>query len=247
MAKQQELKRVLFIPDQHFPYNDKRYWKVLMQVCSQFKFETIVIQGDFVDCYTVSSHSKDPTRKLNLLEELEPAKKALRQLEGFGAKQLIYLEGNHEDRLKRFIVDKAPELYGCVTIQSLLELEKWKFVPYKEFTTLGQLFMAHDVDHAGKLAMQQTLDAVQDNIVFGHTHRLGVIYQGNAMGVAHVAINTGWGGDSNEIDYRKKIKVNKEWMLGFGIGYLDPQGVVHCQAIPVINYKVVIEGQLIKG
>jgi len=247
MTSKKELKRVLFIPDQHFPYNDKRYWKLLLKVCNSLKFEVIVIQGDFLDCYTISSHSKDPTRKRLLLEEIQPAKKALRELEAFGSKRLIFLEGNHEDRLKRYIIDRAPELYGCITLDKLLELDKWEFVPYKQFKTLGQLFMAHDVDYAGRAAMFQTLDSVQDNIVFGHTHRLGVIYQGSAIGVAHVAMNTGWGGDSESIDYRKRLKVNKEWMLGFGIGYLDPQGVVHCQPIPVINYKVVVEGQLFKG
>ena len=249
MPKNKELDRILFIPDQHFPYNDKRYWRLLIKVAQCIKFDTIVILGDFIDCYTVSSHSKDPRRMLSLKQEIQTAKVAIKQLEALGAKRYIYTEGNHEDRLWRYIKDKAPELVGGVTVEELLGLKQgpWEFIPYRQSAKVGKIHVIHDIGRAGVNAMRGTLLEMQDNTVFGHTHRLGVIYDGTVTGVTRVCLNAGWGGDVETIDYQHRLKAVKDSMLGFGIGYMESNGVVHCQAVPVIKYKVVVEGQLIKG
>ena len=59
---------------------------------------------------------------------------------------------------------------------------------------------------------------VQDNIVIGHTHRMGIHYERTVLGVPHVAANFGWLGDPKQIDYLSRAKAMREWMHGFGIG-----------------------------
>ena len=237
------LKKILFIPDQHFPYNDKKYWNLLMKVAKEVKFNIIAIMGDFLDCYSVSDYSKDPQRKSRLKDEVKSAKVALRELEALKAERYLYIEGNHEDRVWRLIKSKAPEFDGLVSIERLLDLDKWEYTPYMNHTTIGKLNLTHDVGHAGKYAAFQTLDAFQDNVGFGHTHRLAVVYQGNVKGVPHVCANFGWGGDVSKIDYMHQAKAKKDWMLGFGVGYLEPNGIVHLQVVPVVKYKCVVDGK----
>jgi hypothetical protein len=158
------------------------------------------------------------------------------------------VSGNHEDRLERYLRDKAPELFNFISIPKILELKEkgFKYTPYKETFRIGKLNVTHDCGKAGRVAHLQSLDTFQHNIVIGHTHRLGYAVEGNAQGERHVSAMFGWLGDVQEIDYMHKVSAIKSWSLGFGIGYLNPKtGVVYLIPVPIINGTCLIEGQLI--
>ena len=130
--------------------------------------------GDFVDCLTVSQHSKDPKRKLRLIDELDGASELLDDLAELGS-ECQYIEGNHGYRLSRFIQDKCPELDGLVkTIPEYLELEErnWGFTPYMDYFKVGKLYMTHDVGYHGKTAIRRSQDDFGANLCIGHVHRL---------------------------------------------------------------------------
>lgn len=164
------MKRVLLIPDCHIPYHDKKAWALLLKAARAFKPDIIVTLGDFVDFYAVSSHSKNPDRVRDLKWEVDEALTCLDELDSLGAHEKIYISGNHEDRLERFLQDKAPELFSIVKIPKILELDErgWRYVPYKDDIKLGKLYMTHDTGKAGKYAHYQALDAYQGNVVIGH-------------------------------------------------------------------------------
>lgn len=63
----------------------------------------------------------------------------------------------------------------------------------------------------------------------------------------HVGASFGWLGDYRRIDYRHRMRARRDWVLGFGIGYLRPSGVIHLMPIPIINYSCVVEGQLFQA
>ena len=239
--------RILFVPDCHIPYHDKKAWKLLLKVCQAFKPDTIAVIGDFADCYIVSDHQKDPSRESLWVEEKKQVIQCKEQLEHTGAKRLILTAGNHEDRYDRYLKNKAPALFEHDKIKKELEFDRggWEYVPYKDYTTIGKMNVTHDVGHSGKYAAFQTLDAFQDNVVFGHTHRLCAVYSGNVKGHPHVCLNIGWLGDVSKIDYMHQAKAKKDWQLGFGIGYKEPGGIVHAFPIPIIFYKCIIDGKLI--
>lgn len=242
------LKRVLFVPDTHRPYHDKRAWALMLKAARLYRPDIIAPLGDFVDCASVSSHSKDLSRIKRFKAEIADAREGLDELEALGAKEYIYIEGNHEDRLPRYLQDRAPELTDVLDIRSLLGLgKKWKYVRYKDHTKVGLLHITHDTGKAGGTAHVQALNDFQDNVVIGHTHRMGVTYSGNAKGKPHVGAMFGWLGDVKQVDYMHRVKANRDWMLGFGIGYLEPSGVIHLQAVPIIDYRCVIEGELVRG
>src|SRR5271165_212161 len=140
MAKN-KLEKILLIPDCHFPYEDKDAFALMLKVGKIFKPEHVIILGDFADCYTVSSHSKDPNRSLKLKEEIEATKEALDQVKALGAKNNIFVAGNHEDRLERYLRDKAPELFNFISIPKILELKEkgFKYIPYKQAYKLGKM------------------------------------------------------------------------------------------------------------
>lgn len=247
MKKETKLEKILFIPDCHVPYHDKEAFALMLKVGKHFKPDHTIILGDFADFYGVSSHSKDPTRSLKLKEEMEETKKALDQVAALKAKNNVFVSGNHEDRLERYLRDRAPELFNFISIPKIMELEEkgFTYVPYKRAYKIGKLNVTHDTGVAGRYAHYKALDTFQHNIIIGHTHRIGYAVEGDAQGQRHITAHFGWLGDVEEIDYMNQVKAKKEWSLGFGVGYLNPKnGIVYIVPVPIVNYTCLLEGKL---
>lgn len=245
-----KLEPILLVPDCHIPYHDKRAFALMLKVAKDLKPKHIFTIGDFLDFYTVSSHSKSPNRALNLVAELDAGHKALDELDALGAKHKVFLGGNHCDRLTRYLQDKAPELFGIVSIPELLKLKqrKWQYVPYKSHTKLGKVHLTHDVGVAGRNSVFKALDTYQHSIITGHSHRLAYIVEGNAVGEFKLSAQFGWLGDANSVDYMQHAKVLKDWALGFGVGYLNPKtGYVYMMPVPIVRYSCVVNGRLYHG
>ena len=242
------LKRILFIPDAHTPYHDKRALEGLIidKIIPYFQWDTICILGDWWDNYSISTHLKTPTRERSWMRESETGKRLLRQIATVKARRRILIKGNHEQWLEKILSDKVPSLYEEF-IHKTRHPEGWEVVPYMDSTTLGKLHITHDLGYSGINSTQQALSACGDNLIQGHNHNLTYIVRGNAKGDSHVGASFGWLGDYRKIDYRHRMKARRDWVLGFGVGYLRPNGIVHVQPIPIIKYACVVEGRLFKG
>lgn len=254
MASAKELQPVLIVSDAHRPYHDERAWQLMLRVGKAIKPHHLVVIGDLADFYTVSSHSKDPNRALKLDEELKGVKKGLDELDALKATEKKFIAGNHEDRLTRYLQDKAPELFSMVNIPKLLELEErgWDYTPYKDDTKVGRVNFTHDVAAAGRNAVFKALDTYQHSVVTGHTHRMQYIVEGNATGEYKLSAMFGWLGDRTKIDYMHRALVYKNWALGFGVGYVHPKtGIAYLVPVPIIEtqgvYSCVVNGVYYEG
>ena len=115
MAKN-KLEKILLWPDTHIPYHDKKAVDLILKVAKKWKPDTIVLGGDFIDNYSVSSHDRDPNRSLKLDIEVEETIKYLKIIKELKAKKNIFIAGNHEWRLERYLMSVAPELNNIVSI-----------------------------------------------------------------------------------------------------------------------------------
>lgn len=243
----EKLERMLFIPDCHVPYHDVLAFELMMKVAKDFKPDHVVILGDFIDMYSVSSHDKNPKRVSQMNDEVVKANEELWRIKGLGAKNNVFIAGNHEDRLNRYLIQKAPSLYDSISIPSVLGLDKvgFEYVPYRSHYQLGKIYITHDTGKAGVYSHKQALDAFHRSIVIGHTHRFGMIIQGDANGDKHVGAMFGWLGDVKQVDYMHNINAIKDWTLGFGLGYMNPKnGYVYLQPVPIVRYSCVVDGKL---
>lgn len=241
-----DIERVLFVPDSHSPYEDKRAWRLMLEAAQGFKPHTIVHIGDFADFYKISSHSKDPSRTLRFKQEIAATRERRAELDALGAKRRVFCEGNHCDRLRRYLAEKAPELFEFVSTDELLELTKngWEFYPYREVAKVGKLNITHDVGGGGKYSTARALDVFQHSVVIGHHHAMQYHVAGDATGGYQVGAQFGWLGDIKAVDYMSKVKVQRTWSLGFGVGYHHvPSGIVHLVPCPIVKYSVVVEGR----
>lgn len=244
------LSTTLIVPDVHAPYHDQDAWDLMLEAGKFLSPDAIVVMGDLLDCYTVSRHSKDPSRAGMLDSEVQAARGLLDQLDSLGAKERVFIEGNHEYRLVRYIEDKAPELYGLVSVPQLLRLEErgWEWIAYRDHKKRGTVHYTHDTGHAGRYAVYRSLDVYQHSVATVHTHRMALVVEGNAVGEPKVSAQFGWLGDVNRVDYMHRAKAKKDWSLGFGIGYTDNQtGHTWLTPVPIVEYRCVIEGKLLKA
>jgi predicted phosphodiesterase len=241
-----DVERLFFIPDLHCPYNDKRATELMFDAMESFKPDTVVIMGDWVDFLAVSHWPKDPRNVKSLKEEV---KKAGEYLDRITAKNKMYVAGNHEDRLQRFLTDKAPQLLDFEDVPRLLKLEErgWSYTPYKESTKIGKLHITHDVGSAGRYNVYKALDTFQASVVTAHTHRFAYVVEGSATGKGQVSTQFGWLGDVNQVPYMHRINAKRNWALGFGYGYHQlSNGLVYLVPAPIVNYTVAVEGKVFR-
>lgn len=244
------MKRLFLIPDSHHPYVDKAAWQVMLKAARQFKPHVVVVLGDFADCYSISAHDKNPTRGETFEDEVTAVNKALDEVElSTPIAKRYFVAGNHEHRLERFLQTNAPPLFSMLTIPKLLKLKDrgWHYTPYQRALKLGKLHITHDEGTAGSTAHERARASFEGNVVIGHTHRMALSYRGNAKGRSHVGAMFGWLGDIDQIDYLHRVRA-QQWQLGFGVGYMQANGTVHLQGVPIIDGSCVVPaaGRLIR-
>ena len=239
------LKRVLLVPGVHAPYHDLVAWRVLIKAAKKLKPHVIVVLGDFFDCYAVSAHDRDPSRAACLETEIADARKMLSSLGSLASERRIFCAGNHENRLERYLTKQAPALHGMLKIPEVFRLDGWEYIPYRQSAMVGKLMVTHDVGHAGVNAARQTLGATGCNVAIGHTHHLSVVYGGTTEGERRVSATLGWLGDPKHADYIHQAK-RAAWQHGFGVVSVERDGTAHLRAVPIVNGRSVLNGELVR-
>lgn len=237
------LKRVLHVSDCHHPFVDKAAWKLLLDVGRSLKPHIIVIHGDFFDFYSVSRHLLDPQMDFKTWkDEMNEARGGLDELLSVVPhKEVIYLFGNHENRLNKFVMEKAPKLSGLFKPEEVMGLPKHiKVVPYGQNGkyNIGNLVCVHG-SRAGENPAASMVKKFRSSVIFGHTHKIQEYHINNAHGEDFVALNIGWLGDQRKAaDYIQDIS---DWTLGFGITYHKSNGTFFHQLIQIYKDKGVHE------
>lgn len=249
VAASADLEKILIIPDTHVPFEDGAAFAVMMAAARKVRPDTIVFLGDFADFVSVSFHPRTlGTRGYTLQEEVAAVNARLDEIQTLGATRVVFIKGNHEYRLERYLSERAPELFGLVDTAALFRLKErgWECVEYRDHLKIGRMHFTHDVGHAGIYAHRQSRMAYEGNVVIGHCHRVALEISGTAKGPAHVGAMLGWMGDKRSIDYMHVAKA-AQWSLAFGLAYHErASGNVHVVPVPIVDYRCVVEGQLVE-
>lgn len=169
----------------------------------------VVFIGDFLTLDSLSGWDKDKRKKMEgrrYAKDIESGKEFLERMydamgwePGLTGPPFILTEGNHEDRLWRYL-DKDPSFSEHVDYRKDLGLIQrgWKVVPYKEdFRHKGVCYTHIPITAAGRPISRKdicgaALDTYGVPVIFGHTHRLANA-QLHRKGTAHLqeALNVG--------------------------------------------------------
>ena len=168
------------ICDAHYPYQDDSAMGMVLAFLKRHKPGGIDILGDWMDFYSISRFDKDPARKGELQNELDRGNAALAKLRKIAPDADIrFSEGNHEQRLQKYMWSRAPEL-NCLRDIKLQKQMKFgdygiKYYDHLHPYKLGHLWFLHGKfvrKHAGASARAH-VEEVGGNVIHGHTHRMG--------------------------------------------------------------------------
>lgn len=170
----------LVIADLHIPYQDDT---AINSIFSYLEDEhiipsTICILGDLLDFYEISVFNKDP-RKKDVAGEIKDGKEFLLNLRNrYPDSRIILVEGNHEQRLQRYIFRQAPELTDL--LDSLLEDKlglkelnvEYIIAPFR----IGRLWHLHGHEKTGggynvEFVCNVLWNYIYRHFIAGHFHR----------------------------------------------------------------------------
>lgn len=242
MAKKR-YERTLIIPDEHCPYEDYRALHGVYKMAKKEKFDEVKIMGDMMDCYVLSKFDKDPDRLTGLQKEVDIAQYHLEELRKVHSGKITLFEGNHEYRLKRYLMTnpEMSSLRRVNNIPSLLELNKFK-VHYKKSENFHGVLFKHGnlVRKHSAYTAKGEFDNEGTSGVSGHTHRMGSHYVNNRSG-AHAWFEMGHICDEKAAEYMEGKIPN--WQKGFGVFIYDTVNKTwRVEQIPIIKNSFMYNG-----
>jgi len=228
--------------DLQIPFQDKRALSLVLGFIGDLRPEEIVLNGDIVDCYSISDFDRNPLTQATLAREIREAEKLMKTLQGVPKK--IWIGGNHEDRLRRHVWKNTGLLRGfdsrtretlvaAMDFPEVFSLGSYGFqwVPYGGVYKIGKLMATH-----GSMVRRHSADTGRahlekygQSVIIGHTHRGGVTYRRDVRGV-HAAyenfclcrLDPEWTQYPN-------------WQHGFSVVHSDTKsGFFNVQAIPLL-------------
>lgn len=120
------------IADLHIPYYDRDALATMLDYLKDAKCDGLLLLGDVLDCYQLSTFDKDP-RTRDPETEMSIAADALDVIKDvLKPKRIVWREANHEYRLQRYLNRVAPELRTLTRHNAKGKTEKAELVsiPY---------------------------------------------------------------------------------------------------------------------
>jgi predicted phosphodiesterase len=211
--------RLLILSDVHIPYHNIEAVTLALQYGKERNINGIMLNGDILDFYGLSSFEKDP-RKRRFSEELEMGRQFLKILrKEFDGVPIYFKLGNHCERYERYLRIKAPELLDIseFRLDVLLKFGEIgvELIDDKRIVKFGKLNIMHGHEF-GKSVFSPVNPARglymrgKENCIAGHNHQTSSHVEPTMNG--HV-INTWSTGCLCEL-HPSYMPINK-WNLGF--------------------------------
>lgn len=243
--------------DLHIPFHDPRAVNLVLDIFKDVQVDAIYINGDLADFYNINSHG--PTHPLVgslLTDEIEQTKIWLKFLrDKFPKVDIHFLMGNHEYRVERFITAYARALYGYISLDKLLDLEKLKitWTPYNQRVSIlsSNVYAQHSPPSYGKTGAMTSLEKdVDQTTIYGCTHREQKAARTGKSGEVYYCYFNGWLGSTTLSESHRQVfsyvKGHDSWQQCFSlVGVEKGQGFV--EQVSIRNYQSVLGGYIYYG
>jgi predicted phosphodiesterase len=235
--------KYLILSDIHLPFHDEDALAAALEYGVSHEVDTIILNGDILDCYDVSRFSKE-IRRPKISEELEMGRnffKYLREL--FPTQAIFYKIGNHEERMRAYVLRNARELADLndISLESLLRLEEYRIIPVnREMINLGKLTVLHGHELGESVfspvnpARGMFLKAKASTIV-GHYHQVSHHSESNLRGEQVGVWSMGCLCNLSP-DYRPYAFT--KWANGFAYVTVNEDHSFHVENFKIINGQI---------
>lgn len=190
----------MILSDIHIPYHNPKALTAAIKEGRRRKVSRIILNGDTVDFYQLSRFNKDP-RLRSVKGELEMTKDFLDELRGqFPDAEIIWKDGNHDERLMLYMQAHARELIGIEVLElaSLLDLVGFRIqhVKDKRPIILGKNNIIHGHEYPTPMigpvnAARGLFLRAKTNAICGHYHQVSEHSEPNLKGELVACWSTG--------------------------------------------------------
>jgi predicted phosphodiesterase len=211
-----------WLSDLHFPYQDQPAIDAALEFLGEWRPDLVVIGGDLLDMYSISRFDKDPERTFRLQDEIDAAKPFVKAVDALGA-DVVYLLGNHEERLANLIREN-PGLSRMRAMEFPRAVElppSWTVYPSQTHYRISHLTLLHgDLKGRGGGARHiaaNMLGKLKTSILFGHHHRQQCFPEPGYDKTIRAGFSTGHLSDESKMDYCRC----PDWTTGFASVDID--------------------------
>lgn len=219
--------RFACLPDTHGWKIDLEASEAALAFVRWYKPVVVYLLGDHVDFGGLSRFIKSPEEAYSLGEDLTAARLFLARVrESAPNARIIYLKGNHEARLQKYLWTRAPELAKAegITVPEQLKLSDLGIEWEESGTTQANASLI--VKHGHMVRMRSGYTATGElerngiSGISGHTHRCGHIFKRNMLGPL------GWieSGCLCRLDPEYMEGQTADWQHGVSFGSIDLTG-----------------------
>jgi len=212
------LKKAGLLSDLQVPFHDPKAVDITIDYCLDEKVDCVIINGDLVDFYHLSSFEKDP-RMRDFKAEYDTILMMLGYLRNrFGDMPIYYnLDANHEARYERFMRTKGAELIGVASLdlEDILLLNNFNIIPLKGYDHVrwGKLPIIHGDTvfrrGSGVNPAKTFFDKLRQSCIASHVHRTA--------------------------EYNTKNKLDNDHFTCFTVGHLMHPNVEYCKHVDEYN------------
>ena len=218
--------------DFHVPFQDEQALALFRRFLRREQPAWLILNGDFQDCWEISRFDRVPRTGKDFREEIQIGKKILCSIRSILPRaRITWIEGNHEFRLRRYLIQNARELYGLpgLSMTELFDLSRLR-IEYvachpsasrftDNFIRVGNLYVGHwdKVALHGGYAAKSLVETKGVSVLQGHTHRFGAHARTTVDGRVLLGIEN-FSMCRREASY----VANPNWQTGFSVVYLEP-------------------------
>lgn len=263
-----EVTKVVLVGDQQAPYHDENLHDTFCSFLADYQPDQGVLIGDTIDLPDISRHPVNPERDATTQECIDAGYTLLRDYrESYEPTQWQKLAGNHDERLRRIVIDKVEKIYGLRRAQVPGEVTETPLLDVGHLLRLDELGIDYvrpngDYEHtqvklspflaarhgwiarkgSGSSALA-TLQHLGYSVVIGHSHRQSLVHHtthdidGNPTTLA--ACETGCMCEVDGLGYA----VAPDWQQGCAVAEIWPDGTFKLDLVTFVNNTLYFRGK----
>lgn len=267
-AKKVQPRRVVFVGDQQAPYHDEDLHEAFLDFLQDWQPDEGILIGDTVDFPDISRHPAKPEIHVSPQECVQSGYDILRQYREAEETTLWEkLAGNHDERLRRYQIDKAPRIYDLHRAVPPGEEPEIPVLDVGHILRLDELGIEYvrpvgDYEHeqikvsqylaachgwiarrgSGASALG-TIEHLGYSVVHGHTHRQGIIHKTrhdiDGRTTVLAGCETGCMCRIDGLGYTKA----PDWQNGFATAEVYPDGTFHLDLATFVDNTLYFRGK----
>jgi hypothetical protein len=260
------------LPDQQIPLHDRHLHEVVCRWLELNKPDGITCSGDLIDLTMLSRFGWNPkivrdpgTDTQRAIDETNKVLTDYKQARGGSGRDYL-IPGNHEERLQRYIIANAPQLYGIkragagddvdseLSLAHLLGLKElgmewvtgedgeW---PHAQVWLAKRLAVRHGwiVRKNSAASAYATLEHLGHSVIVGHTHRMGIAYRTRHDSDGTRAVICGVEAGTLALPTGLGYAVAPDWQQGFAVARVNDDGTFSVSLATYVNSTLIWEGQ----